>query len=93
MLSLASDSRYKGKKVVHMGDSAGGWMALRMRLLLLGLVLGEEKLEGLDDAEGFKGLADNLGATILISPCVNFEVTKELEEAEKLVSPSLCPRI
>lgn len=93
MLSLSTDPRYKGKKVVHMGDSAGGWMALRMRLLILGLVLGEEKLQGLEDEEGFKGLADKLGPSILISPCVNFEVTKELEEAEKLVSLSASTRI
>lgn len=91
LLSIAQDPRYQGKKVVHMGDSAGGWMSLRVRLLLYRLILGEEKVPGVDDTnmEAVSALARNLGPSILISPAVNYEMSEALKEAEKQVSSYL----
>lgn len=85
MLQVAEDPRYKGRAVVHMGDSAGGWMSLRFRQLLCGIVLGEEEdFKGME--EKAQMLLDGLGPSILISPCVNFEITPAVLEQDKKVS-------
>lgn len=93
VLGLASDPRYAGKKIVHMGDSAGGWMSLRFRMLLCGILLREEELSGMkigeDTRRRVKELLDGMGSTIMISPVVNLEMSDALEEKDALVSSSL----
>jgi acetyl esterase/lipase len=93
-LEIASDPRYKDKRIVHMGDSAGGWMALRFRMLLCGLILGEETISGMElDQERLKALQRRMGPAVLISPVVNFEETDALREKEALVRVDLsCSR-
>lgn len=95
-LSIAADSRYKDLDIVHMGDSAGGWMALRMRQLMCGLILGEEKISGLDldehEFETIRGLVGK-GSTIMISPVVNLEITEPLRQLDSVVSFTYSVRI
>jgi hypothetical protein len=93
VLGLASDPRYAGKKIVHMGDSAGGWMSLRFRMLLCGILLGEEEVSGMkigeDTKRRVKELLDGMGTTIMVSPVVNLEMSDALEKKDALVSTTL----
>jgi hypothetical protein len=89
VLSVASDPRYAGKTIVHMGDSAGGWMSLRIKQLLCGLALGEEAVYGLELDEGALSQVKQLagrGAAVLFSPVVNVELNQALRDKEPFVS-------
>jgi hypothetical protein len=42
LLLLQSDPRYKGKEIILMGDSAGGWFVAQLLVCLTKLALGEK---------------------------------------------------
>jgi hypothetical protein len=81
-----TDPRYAGKKIVHAGDSAGGWMVLRLLEMMCGISLGEERGEmGDEEREIARSMTRRMGMGIMISPLVNFELTDELRRKESQV--------
>ena len=46
LLSIRCDSRYSGKEIILMGDSAGGWIASRLLCAMTESALGEPVLGG-----------------------------------------------
>lgn len=94
------DIRYRGKQVVLCGDSAGGWIALRVMLALMErhagkttyrdredrLTVNELKLKQPEDID-YKAILDSISDVVMISPVVEATVDRPEDlEAEKRVS-------
>lgn len=45
LISVSEDPRYTGKAIILVGSSAGGWIALRLALVLTRLALGDEAFD------------------------------------------------
>lgn len=94
------DIRYRGKEFVLCGDSAGGWIALRVLLALVERLAGktafrtredeleerELKLKQPEDID-YQAILDSVSDVLMISPVVDATVDRpEDMEAEKRVS-------
>lgn len=81
VLALSKDKQYAGHQIVLMGDSAGGWMSMRLLQAMCEI--------GLDDKNGRQGAINtalkSMGTAIMISPLINPEVNDELIEASQSV--------
>jgi hypothetical protein len=97
------DVRYREKHFVLMGDSAGGWIALRVLLALVERFKGkttfrdreevveerELKLKHPEDVD-YKAILDSVSDVLMISPVVDATADRPEDlEAEKRVCPSL----
>ncbi|KAJ9123037.1 hypothetical protein QFC22_001226 [Naganishia vaughanmartiniae] len=95
------DVRYRNKHFVLTGDSAGGWIALRVLLALVERHTGkvvyqdrkdkvhvsEMKLKQPEDVD-YKAVLDSISDVLMISPVVDAIVDRPEDlEAEKLASP------
>lgn len=93
------DVRYIGKQFVLMGDSAGGWIALRVLLALVARLKGkttfrdreevveerELKLKHPEDVD-YKAILDSVSDVLMISPVVDATADRAEDlEAEKRV--------
>jgi hypothetical protein len=88
ILKLSKDARYTDYEIVMMGDSAGGWMSMRLLQAMCEISCG-----GKSDRQGDVDEAlMRMGTAIMISPFINSEVTDELIEASKSVSLPLSCR-
>jgi hypothetical protein len=81
VLALSKDKQYAGYQIVLMGDSAGGWMS--MRLLQAMCEIGLDDKSGRQDA--INTALKSMGTAIMISPLINPEVNDELIEASQSV--------
>ena len=79
---LSKDARYADYQIVMMGDSAGGWMTMRLLQSMCEISCGEKQ----DRQEEVDQALMRMGTGIMISPFINSEVTDELIEASKSVS-------
>ena len=87
ILKLSKDARYTDYEIVMMGDSAGGWMSMRLLQALCEISCGDKSDRQGDVDEALM----RMGTAIMISPFINSEVTDELIEASKSVSlPLFC---
>lgn len=86
IVQIAQDPRYRSMEIVFMGDSAGGWMVLRLLNLLceLGLEGDEKKV-----AHVVRTL-ERITTAILISPVLSFQIDEATEQAAKGVSKTQC---
>lgn len=82
IVDLSTDERYTGYQFIHMGDSAGGWMTMRLYQAMCDISLGEEseRRDAIDKA------LERMDTGIMISPLINPEINDELIEASKNVS-------
>lgn len=92
------DVRYRGKKVVLMGDSAGGWIALRVLLALMERYAGKTTFRDREDHVtvedlkfekediDYKAILDSVSDVVMISPVVDTSVDRpeDLEAAERV---------
>jgi alpha-beta hydrolase superfamily lysophospholipase len=76
--SLILDERYKGKEIILMGDSAGGWIVLRALERMCELALN-------GDNEAERAMK-RLGRGIMFSPWTNLGVDDALLQAAENVS-------
>ena len=82
ILKLAKDARYTDYEIVMMGDSAGGWMSMRLLQAMCEISCGDKS-----DRQGdVDDTLMRMGTAIMISPFINSEPTDELIEASKSVS-------
>lgn len=86
ILKLAKDERYTDYEFVMMGDSAGGWMSMRLLQALCEISCGDKS----DRQEEVDKVLMRMGTAIMISPFINSEPTDELIEASKSVSRLSC---
>ena len=82
IVQLSKDARYTGYQIILMGDSAGGWMTVRLLQAMCEISCGAQT----DRQEEVDQALTRMGTGILISPFINSEVTDELIEASKNVS-------
>jgi hypothetical protein len=92
------DVRYRGKQVVLMGDSAGGWIALRLLLALMERHAGKSTFRDREDHLtiedlkiekediDYKAILDSISDVVMISPVVDTSVDRpeDLEVAERV---------
>jgi hypothetical protein len=92
------DVRYRGKQVVLMGDSAGGWIAMRVMLALMEGHAGKKTFRDREDHLtvedlkiekediDYKAILDSLSDVVMISPVVDTSVDRpeDLEVAERV---------
>jgi acetyl esterase/lipase len=97
VVHVSQDKRYAGKRIVLMGDSAGGWIVLRLALALTELALGKgipelKEVKGLK-RDSIKAAREKLYALVMISPLVDCEMFDEdTEKACTTVSPRIISR-
>jgi hypothetical protein len=82
ILKLSKDDRYTDYDIVMMGDSAGGWMSMRLLQAMCEISCGEKS----DRQNEVDQTLMRMGTAIMISPFINSEPTDELIEASKSVS-------
>jgi hypothetical protein len=94
------DIRYRGKNFVLCGDSAGGWIALRVLLALMERLAGkttfrnrEDELEERElklkasEEVNYQAILDSVSDVLMISPVVDATADRPADlEAEKRVS-------
>lgn len=91
LVDLADDTRYKGREIILMGDSAGGWMVLRLLEAMCGFLLGEEDLGLREEIRpAVERVMRHSGAGIMISPLLDAEISDKLLEVDRRVSWALC---
>lgn len=83
VISLSKDERYTGFDIVSMGDSAGGWMTLRLYQVMCEIALGKDG----ERKDAVNKALTRIHAGIMISPVINSEINDDLIEASKSVSP------
>lgn len=95
---LRDDVRYAGKQVVLSGDSAGGWIALRVLLALMERHAGKttfrdrqdqltvEDIKVKDEGINYTAILDSVSDVLMISPVVDTSVDRpeDLEAAERV---------
>jgi hypothetical protein len=105
LLSLQSDPRYKGKEIILMGDSAGGWFVAQLLVASTKLVLGEKiGLVGEDELLGsgssaelatseskskFKEIRSRMKKAILISPALEMDMGSTDHPEDEEVQPDV----
>ncbi|KAG7531348.1 hypothetical protein FFLO_04409 [Filobasidium floriforme] len=103
LLSLQSDPRYKGKEIILMGDSAGGWFVAQLLVCLTKLALGEKiGLVGEDELVGsdaellratskskskFQEIRSRMKKAILISPALEMDMGSTEHPEDEEVQP------
>lgn len=80
LLDVSQDTRYPNAEIVLAGDSAGGWITLRLIEALC-----EAALKGVENAES---ALSRTTSALMLSPLVNLEITDEIREADRDVSES-----
>jgi hypothetical protein len=105
LLLLQSDPRYKGKEIILMGDSAGGWFVAQLLVALTKLALGEKiGLVGEDELVGsgsgaelatseskskFKEIRSRMKKAILISPALEMDMGSTEHPEDEEVQPDV----
>jgi hypothetical protein len=104
LLSLQSDPRYKGKEIILMGDSAGGWFVAQLLVCLTKLALGEKiglvgegEIGSGSDAElatsesksKFKEIRSRMKKAILISPALEMDMGSTDHPEDEEVQPDV----
>jgi hypothetical protein len=104
LLSLQSDPRYKGKEIILMGDSAGGWFVAQLLVCLTKLALGEkigligeEELMKTVESGGdeevwklkWKAIRRGMKKVILISPVLELDMGSTEHPEDEEVQPDV----
>jgi hypothetical protein len=104
LLLLQSDPRYKGKEIILMGDSAGGWFVAQLLVCLTKLALGEKiglvgegEIGSGSDAElatsesksKFKEIRSRMKKAILISPALEMDMGSTDHPEDEEVQPDV----
>ncbi len=79
---LLHDERYEAKEIVLMGDSAGGWKALRAYQAVLEVALGRHRVRSneADREWARRAVKERLGTIVIISGVVDVEVRPDFQD-------------
>ena len=104
LATLSIDARYIDKKIVILGDSAGGWISLRLILALTELASAEDgsSRNELDtvlpgawdilqkhDLKTIRAIRDKVKAVILFSPAIDLEMANMSDRSVESLDPAL----